>query len=32
MTFDQYNRSENERDKFLEDSEGNTAVRVIEVT
>ena len=30
-TFDQWKRSVNERDKFVEDSEGNPAVRVIEV-
>lgn len=28
MVFEQYKRSENERDKFVEDSEGNVAIRV----
>lgn len=31
MAFDQWKRSENERDKFVADSNGNTAVRVVVV-
>ena len=32
MAFDQNNRNTNERDKFVSDSDGNPAIRVIEVT
>ncbi len=32
MAFDQNKRKKNETDKFVEDSEGNPAIRVIEVT
>ena len=31
MAFDQNTRNENERDKFVEDADGNTAVRVVVV-
>ncbi len=32
MAFDQNKRKKNEADKFVADSEGNPAIRVIEVT
>lgn len=31
MAFDQYKRQDNERDKFVADSNGNPAVRVVMV-
>ncbi len=32
MAFDQNTRNKNEKEKFVEDSEGNTVVRVTAVT
>jgi len=31
MAFDQWSRSINERDKFVEDADGNTAIRIVVV-